>query len=54
MPYQPPPELAGLTLAEIADLVAARKLPAVEHWAPEKVGESAMRIAADGTWFHEG
>lgn len=54
MPYEPPPYLAELTLAEIAALVAARKLPAVEGWAPERVGDSAMRIAADGTWYHEG
>ncbi|MEQ5787141.1 DUF1285 domain-containing protein [Erythrobacter sp. NFXS35] len=54
MPYEPPPYLAELTLAEIADLVAARKLPAVEGWAPQKSGDSAMRIAADGTWYHEG
>jgi len=54
MPYEPPPHLAGLTLAEIAALVAERKLPPVEQWAPQKVGESHMMIAADGTWFHEG
>jgi hypothetical protein len=54
MPYEPPPYLAGLTLAEIAELVAARKLPAVEGWAPQRSGDSAMRIAADGTWYHEG
>ena len=54
MPYEPPPYLASLTLAEIAELVAARKLPAVEVWAPQRSGESGMRIAADGTWFHDG
>ncbi|WP_427967988.1 DUF1285 domain-containing protein [Altererythrobacter sp.] len=54
MPYEPPPHLAELTLAEIAEQVAARKLPPVEGWAPEKQGDSMMRIAADGTWFHEG
>ncbi|MEE4315973.1 DUF1285 domain-containing protein [Erythrobacter dokdonensis] len=54
MPYEPPPYLAELTLAEIADLVAQRKLPAVEGWAPQKAGDSKMRIAADGTWYHEG
>lgn len=54
MPYEPPPYLAGLTLAEIADLVAQRKLPPVEGWAPQVTGDSAMRIAADGTWLHEG
>jgi len=54
MPYQPPPDLAGLTLAEIAEQVQLRKLPPVENWTPEKQGDSFMRIAADGTWFHEG
>ncbi len=54
MPYEPPPYLAELTLAEIAELVAQRKLPPVEGWAPQRSGDSMMRIAADGTWFHEG
>ena len=54
MPYEPPPELAGLSLAEIAEAVAARKPPPVASWAPEAVGESHMRIAADGSWWHEG
>jgi uncharacterized protein len=53
MPYDPPPHLAGLTLAQIAALVEARQLPPVESWSPAKIGESHM-IAADGTWFHEG
>ena len=54
MPYEPPPELAGLTLAEIAEAMAARKLPPVESWTPRETGESHMRIAADGSWWHEG
>jgi hypothetical protein len=54
MPYEPPPYLAELTLAEIAQQVADRKLPPVEGWAPQKIGESDMRIAVDGTWYHEG
>jgi hypothetical protein len=54
MPYEPPPHLAGLKLDEIAALVAARKLPPVESWSPQTIGESHMVIAADGTWFHEG
>ncbi|MXO51222.1 DUF1285 domain-containing protein [Erythrobacter gaetbuli] len=54
MVYTPPPELAGLSLAQIAEQVAARKLPPVEQWTPEQVGESHMRILADGTWLHEG
>ncbi len=54
MPYDPPPELAELSLTDIAEQVAARKLPPVETWKPENTGGSLMRIAADGTWFHDG
>ena len=54
MPYEPPPYLAELTLAEIAEQVAQRKLPPVEGWAPERSGDSEMRILADGTWLHQG
>ncbi|GGC00148.1 hypothetical protein GCM10011494_18400 [Novosphingobium endophyticum] len=54
MPYEPPPELAGLSLAEVAELAASRKLPPVAQWEPETIGESHMCIAADGRWFHEG
>lgn len=54
MPYDPPPELAGLSLAEIADLVANRRLPPLENWSPAHEGDSEMRIAADGRWFHQG
>ncbi|EJL32379.1 DUF1285 domain-containing protein, partial [Novosphingobium sp. AP12] len=53
MPYEPPPELAGLSLAEVAELVAARKLPPVDQWSPANEGDSEMRIAADGRWFHQ-
>lgn len=54
MPYEPPPEIAALSLAELAEAVAARKLPPVERWAPGNTGESHMRILGDGTWLHEG
>ncbi|MDE8654072.1 DUF1285 domain-containing protein [Novosphingobium album (ex Liu et al. 2023)] len=54
MPYEPPPDLAGLTLAEITALAEARKLPPLDQWSPGEMGESHMRIAADGRWFHEG
>ena len=54
MPYEPPPDLAGLTLGEIAALAEARKLPPVDQWRPEHTGDSLMRIAADGRWFHDG
>ena len=54
MPYTPPPELAALSLAEVAALVAERKLPPVEQWSPTHSGDSLMRIGADGRWFHDG
>lgn len=43
-----------MTLAEVGDAVAARKLPPVSQWNPENTGESGMRIAADGRWYHDG
>lgn len=54
MPYTPPPELASLSIAEIAELAEAQKLPPVDQWDPQEAGDSEMRIAADGTWFHQG
>lgn len=54
VPYEPPPELASMSLAEIAGLVEARKLPPLEHWTPEEEGDSLMRIARDGRWYHDG
>lgn len=50
----PPPDLTGLSLAEIARLAEAAKLPPVESWNPSHCGDSEMRIARDGTWFHQG
>lgn len=54
MPYEPPPELGNLSLSEIAALVAERKLPPVDQWHPKQTGDSEMRIAADGRWYHQG
>lgn len=54
MPYEPPPDLASMSLLDIAQAVRARKLPPVEQWNPAESIDSGMRIAADGTWFHEG
>ncbi len=54
MPYTPPPELASLSIAEIAELADAQKLPPVDQWDPQETGDSEMRIAADGTWYHQG
>src|SRR4051794_11704663 len=55
MPMAPAPEdLAGLSLADIARLAAEKKLPPVEKWNPDHCGPSDMRIARDGTWYHQG
>jgi hypothetical protein len=49
-----PDDLSGLTLADIARLAAEQRLPPVDKWNPTHCGDSGMRIAADGTWYHEG
>ena len=49
-----PIELQGLSLAELRKLIDERRLPPVDRWNPERCGHSGMRIARDGTWFHEG
>ncbi len=48
------PDLATLSLPEIAVLVEQQRLPPVERWNPTHCGDSEMRIARDGTWFHQG
>src|SRR3954469_5473393 len=47
-------DLSSLSLADIARLAEADKLPPVAQWNPAHCGDSAMRIARDGTWYHEG
>ncbi len=54
MPMDPIPDIASLSLAEIAKLVEEAKLPPVEKWNPTHCGDSEMRIARDGTWYHQG
>ena len=51
---EPPADLAGLSLAEVARLAAEKKLPPVDTWNPTHCGDSHMRIARDGIWYHEG
>jgi hypothetical protein len=50
----PLPDLAGLSLAEVARLAEANRLPPVVRWHPEHCGDSGMRIARDGSWWHDG
>ena len=54
MPMDPPPDLANLSLTDVARLLAEKRLPSVEQWNPDHCGDSGMRIARNGTWFHQG
>lgn len=49
-----PIELQSVSLAELQKLIGERRLPPVEQWNPSRCGHSGMRIARDGTWYHEG
>src|SRR3954471_17679959 len=51
---RPPIDLHGVGLAELQRLIDERRLPPVDRWNPERCGHSGMRIARDGTWYHEG
>ena len=54
MPMDALPDLAAMSLAEVAQALAEQRLPPVERWNPAHCGDSGMRIARDGTWWHEG
>jgi uncharacterized protein len=54
MPTPTPSDFASLSLTEIARLAQQAKLPPVDSWNPSHCGHSDMRIARDGTWFHQG
>ena len=47
-------DLASLSLADIARMAEERRLPPVERWNPSHCGDSEMRIARDGIWYHQG
>lgn len=51
---RPPIDLKGLSFAELEALLAERRLPPVDRWNPDHCGNSDMRIARDGTWYHQG
>ena len=51
---RPPIELHGISLAQLQQLIDSRRLPPVDRWNPERCGDSGMRIARDGTWYHQG
>ena len=39
---------------ELKDLQATKKLPPVDLWQPERIGEIDIRIDRDGCWHHDG
>ena len=43
-----------MSLDDIARAVEERRLPPIEQWNPAETLDSEMRIAADGTWYHQG
>lgn len=49
---RPPIAVTGRTLSDLARLIGERAHPPVDRWNPDHCGQSDMRIAADGTWFH--
>ena len=51
---KPAPDLSSMSLAEVAQALAEQRLPPVDQWNPAHCGDSEMRIARDGTWFHQG
>lgn len=50
---RPPIELHGLSLADLQRMIDERRLPPVDQWDPDRCGDSEMRIARDGTWYHQ-
>ena len=52
---KPPIDFAGQSLAALAAAIEERgSAPPVDRWHPDHCGDSEMRIARDGTWYHQG
>ncbi len=45
---------ADALFKELLEAQASKSLPPVDRWHPERSGSIDIRIARDGTWFHEG
>lgn len=54
MPMDALPDFATMSLSDVAKALADKRMPPVEKWNPTHCGDSEMRIARDGTWFHQG
>jgi uncharacterized protein len=48
------PDFTTMSLTDVAKALAEKQLPPVEKWHPTHCGDSEMRIARDGTWYHQG
>ena len=48
------PDLSTMSLAEVAQAVSEQRMLPVDQWHPTHCGNSDMRIARDGTWYHQG
>lgn len=51
---RPSIDLHAVSLSELQQLLRMRSLPPVDQWDPKRCGHSRMRIARDGTWYHDG
>lgn len=49
-----PLHLSGQSLKDLAKLIGERGHPPVDQWNPDHCGDSDMRIARDGSWYHQG
>lgn len=50
----PIPDLDTLSIEQAAAWIDAHPAAPVERWNPAHCGDSEMRIAADGSWTHQG
>lgn len=46
--------MSGVNPQELLAQITQKKLPPVDQWHPEHCGDIDIRIARDGTWYHEG
>lgn len=51
---RPPIRFDGQSLDALAAAIGTRGAAPVDRWNPDHCGDSGMRIARDGTWYHDG